>query len=1126
MKKSHLARLLAVVLMLVCAIPAFTQSNTAQLTGTVVDSQGAVVPGASITLTSARGKVIALTSSSTGFYTANALDPEQYSIEVKLSGFKTITQNITLQTQQQAELNFTLQPGSTSESVEVTSDVPLVNSVSSSVSGVIEAAQITELPLNGANFTQLATLVPGVTRGVPGGQQTGEGNQAETFRYSGNGGASLSVNGLRPQANNFLLDGFDNNESLVNTIVFFTSPEAIQEFRVDTSVAPAEFGRAGGGIVNSTFKSGTNTWHGSAFEFFRNSALDANGVDYFDPITNGKATPKAPFKRNQFGGTLGGALIKNKLFIFGDYQGLRQSKPASLDFASVPTDMMRTGNFSELLGLQNSSGQTQSPIQLYHAATNKTVPYVGNIIPSTAFVTAGQNYLNAYPQPNVAGTNSQCGLVSTIDGACLQRNFEIERQQIQNYDDFDIRADYILRSQDSMFLRYSYDKATDTTTTRLPGLPAGFGSGLQFTYPRSWAYEETHTFSPTVVNEFRFGWIRTNLGYVPPYDNVPLAQNLGIPNANTLGLLGGGALIGGYNSQLEYTGDYGPYQVPENTYQLADSVSWTKGHHTFKFGTNLMWRQVNLFRPKAGKGYFFISGNGSDPYSTGYEISDVLAGFMNNYQVGPALGYAGTRSWENGLFAQDDWRITSRLTLNLGLRWDLLTWPTEVHNRQSNFDVNPGSATYGQIVLPGQAGYSDSFIPTDKKDFAPRIGMAYDLFGTGKSVIRGGYGIFYFVDRGGIDNQLAQNAPFAGVAQYNYTQGYRFTLSGEAPMNSTDPTQGGTVAMPDKNNFALDYTNPANLSVVSYLKSNVPANVQEWNLQFEQALGTNSSLMVAYVGNKGTHLTTYYDLNRQFYNAPNGMKNFQTLGGSDTVHDTNGNSNYNSFQSQFTRRLNRGLQISAQYTWSHAIDDSPGAFDANNTVDYFNLRHERANSDLDVRHRFVFSSLYELPFGKGRQFGGNWNGLTNAILGGWQITPIVSFNSGSPFDVSYGSNSPASRPDLAGALHQSNSVSSLYFNTSAFVAPPSSGGVLLAPGTAPRNPFTGPGTDNVDVSVQKTFSVTERVKTEFRAEMFNALNTPHFGQPDGNYSDGTFGKVTSVGSDSWREVEFALRILF
>ncbi|ABF40503.1 TonB-dependent receptor [Candidatus Koribacter versatilis Ellin345] len=1123
MKKSYLAILLATVLVLLCAFPALAQSNTAKLTGTVADAQGAVVPGVSITVTSSKGRATTVQSNASGFYTIAALDPDTYNVDVKQSGFKPITQKITLQTAQQAELNFTMQLGSTSETVEVTSDVPLVDAISSNVSAVIVGRQITELPLNGNNFTQLATLVPGVTRGMPANQQSGEGNQAETFRYAGNGGSAISVNGLRQQANNFLLDGFDNNESLVNTIVFFPPTEAIQEFRVDTSVAPAEFGRAGGGIVNSSIKSGTNSWHGSAFDYLRNSVLDAK------TYALGPNDPKPPFRRNQFGGAIGGAIIKNKLFIFGDYQGLRQAQPASLDFATVPTDMMRSGDFSELLGLQRVDGTAVAPIQIRHAGANSSadyVNYVGNIIPSADFVGAGQAYLNAYPEPNVSATNTHCGLVSTLDGLCLQQNYMVQRQQIQNFDDFDIRADYVLRTQDTMFLRYSYGHETDVTTSRLPALPAGFGSGDQFSMPRSWAFGETHTFSPNILNEFRFGWIRANLGYLPPFDDQALSANLGIPNANTSSLLGGGALIGGYNGQLEYTGDYGPYQVPENTYQLADNVSWIKGHHSFKFGANLMWRQVNLFRPKAGKGYFFISGNGGDAFSTGYEVSDVLAGFMNNYQVGPALGFAGTRSWENGIFAQDDWRITNRLTLNLGFRWDVLTWPTEVHNQMSNFDLNPGSGTYGQVVLPGTHGYNDSFVPTDWHNFAPRVGFAYNLFGNGKSVVRGGYGMFYFVDRGGIDNQMAQNAPFAGVSQYNYTNGYRFTLGGQAPLNSVDPTQGGAVGMPDKNDFNIDFTNPANLSMVSYLNRNVPASVQEWNLQFEQELGVNTSFMLAYVGNKGTHLTSYHDFNRQFYNQANGDKNFPAMG-SLTVHDTSGNSNYNSLQAQLTRRMTKGLQFNASYTWAHAIDDSQGAFDANNgVVDYFNLAHERANSLLDFRQRFVFNALYELPFGHGRQWGNSWNGVTNAVLGGWQFNPILTLSSGSPFDLG-GIGNPQTRPDLVGQLHQLNSVNGMWFDTSAFAVPASNGtGVFLAPGTAPRNPFTGPGTEIFDFSVQKTFAITERVRTEFTSQFFNAFNTPQFAQPDGNFYDGNFGRVTNTRLNSERQVQFGLRVLF
>ena len=322
---------------------AFGQTNSARLTGTVTDAAGAVVPGATISVTDVGTQHnVTVASDDSGNYVVNALPPAEYVIEVKKEGFKSSSQHVTLQTQQVAALNVTLQVGQASQVVNVEADVPLVESASSNISEVVTGRQITELPLNGRTLTQLATLIPGVTRGVPTGQATGAGNNAETFRYNGTGGASLSVNGLRPQNNNFLLDGVDNNESLVNTIIFFPPADAIQEFRVDTSVAPAEFGR-GSGVVNSTFRSGTNTWHGSAFYFHRNSKLDAE-----PRFLQGK---KPPFRRHQFGGSGGGALLKDKLFVFGDYQGWRESKPYSQDTATVPTDLMRQGDFSELLGL-------------------------------------------------------------------------------------------------------------------------------------------------------------------------------------------------------------------------------------------------------------------------------------------------------------------------------------------------------------------------------------------------------------------------------------------------------------------------------------------------------------------------------------------------------------------------------------------------------------------------------------------------------------------------------------------------------------------------------------------------------------------------------------------------------
>ena len=829
---SSFHKIATLLVLLFLAAFAVAQTNTARLSGTVSDSAGAVVSGATVTVTNVgTGRAVTANTDEAGNYVIPALPPSEYHVEVKQSGFKSVTQNVTLQTQQVAVLNLVLEVGQVTENVTVTTDLPVIETGSSNISDVVVGRQITELPLNGRNFTQLATLVPGVTRGVQQGQASGAGNQAETFRYGNTGGASLSVNGLRPQNNNFILDGVDNNESLVNTVIFFPPAESIQEFRVDTSVAPSEFGRAGGGVVNTSFKSGSNQYHGSAFWFLRNDNLDAKR--YFEP------GPKSEFKRHQFGGTFGGPIIKDKLFVFGDYQGLRQYLPLSQDRATVPTDLMRQGDFSELL-------QLADPIQIKDPITG--LPLAGNLIPAAEIIAPGQNYLNAYPEPNVTGDNSRCGQ-STTTGICIKQNYLVQRTQIQNFDDFDVRVDYNLSSRDLVFGRYSYGRDKSDTSSRLPALPAGFGSGLQANYPRSFAFGETHTFSPNIVNEFRFGWIRTKFGYTPPFNDEPLSANLGIPNANTLSILGGGALIGGFNDQLEYTGDYGPYQVPEQTWQFSDSLSYIRGKHSLKFGAQILRRQVNLFRPFAGKGYFFLFGNGGGDSPTGYEVSDVLAGWVNQYSVGPALGFSHTRNWETGYFVQDDWKINRKLTLNLGLRYDLYTWPEEENNLQANFDVPTG-----QLVLPGQLGYPKALIDTDKNNWAPRLGFAYDLMGDGKSVLRGGFGIFYFLDRGGIDNQLAQNPPFSGQYTLNFTDGVRINLQGAAPNGSTDPTLAGTADMPSKGPLNVDLTAPTGVSVISYPKDSQNSSAYQWNLQFQRELGANMGVSVGYVSLAGLAL--------------------------------------------------------------------------------------------------------------------------------------------------------------------------------------------------------------------------------------------------------------------------------
>ena len=978
--------LIAVGVLAVFVSVALAQTDTGSLQGTVTDSSGAVVSGASVSVTNlGTSRVVTVQTGGGGDFSVPTLNPGPYKVEVKAANFKTVTQTVTLQVGQVLPLNFSLPTGAVTETVEVSSAAPQVAADSSDLGAVIQGRQVIDLPINARNFTTLATLVPGVTRGNnTNGDATGASGNAETYRYNSSGGASLSVNGLRPQANNFLLDGFDNNESLVNTIIFFSAPDAIQEFRVATNVAPAEFGRAGGGVINTAIKSGTNQIHGTVYEFFRNSALDARA---WTTATNPK---KNPFHQNQFGGSAGAPIIKNKLFIFGDYQGFRSSFPLPTDYASVPTVNERNSGFT------NFSDTLSSGILIYNPITH--TPFPGNII-TTPLNPAAVNYLNAYPLPNCNNSiNTNCHF--------LTQNYAVTRQSIQTINDFDVRGDWNIRAKDTAFFRYSYGNDNLTTTSRLPNLPAGFGSGTNPTKPWAAVMEETHLFTPNLINEFRFGYIHTEFGYTPPFDNVPLSANLGIVNANVNAngqpdpQLGGGALIGGYNNQLEYTGDYGPYLVPQNTWQEADNLSWVKGKHTMKFGANILRRQVNFFRPLTGKGFFFLYGNGttdggaqkadgSNVPISGYELTDLLIGFTNNYQVGPVLGDSQTRNWEAGFYGQDDWRITRRLTLNLGLRWDLLTWPVEKSNHQANFDIFTG-----QLQIAGQDGNSRSFVPVSYSNWAPRIGFAFDPMGDGKSKFSGGYGIFYFVDRGGISNQLAQNPPYSGQVNYSFANGNRITFTGQTTPGTQDANgicltscnaAGATGALPSKGPIQVDLNNPANVAIsIATLPSNKTPNVQEWNFQYERQI-TNSIVMdLAYVGTKGTHLTTYYNYNRQYYDSPTNTVNWPQLGTINT-QATVGNSTYNALQASLNRRFNNGLQFGASYTWSHAIDDSPGAFDnyvANGAspVDYRDLAAERASSNLDTRQRLVVNGIYELPFGKGEKWGSGWNRITNAFL--------------------------------------------------------------------------------------------------------------------------------------------------
>jgi roadblock/LC7 domain-containing protein len=1100
--------LLVAILCLTTFISAQTESGRVQ--GTVTDTSGAAIAGATVTVTDlGTGRVVTAQTSEEGAYSILSLQPGRYQIAVTQTNFKTTKQEVTVEVAQNATLNFSLEPGAVTETVTISTDVPQVETSTSAIGEVIQGREAVELPLNGRNVLELARLTPGVTQGIPGGFASGAGGNAETYRGGNTGGAALSINGQRTQANNFLLDGVDNNESLVNTINIFPSAEAIQEFRVQTSVAPAEFGRGGGGIINSVIKSGRNDLYGSAFLFLRNDDLDAR------PTFN---STKSEFRRGQFGGTLGGPIVfpnfgdggpqifngRDKLFFFADYEGLRQFLPFGQELATVPTAEFRNGNFAALL-------DPSINIQLRDPLTGLPVP--GNrldLLPGNRLNQVGLNYLRAYPLPNRPG---------------VFNNYAVTRNQTTNADTFDVRIDANLSQSNQLFGRFSWGRFDQTTSSRLPALPAGFGSGTNPTRTRAFVVGLNTAVSANLFNELRVQVNRIKYGYTPPFFDTPVSANLGIPNANRDAQLGGGALIGGYNGQLEYTGDFGPYIVPQDTYQIVDSISYTTGDHTLKFGGTILRRDVALYRPNRGKGYFFLVGNG-DPSQCGnsagttrFEQADLLIGFVCNYQIGPPFGTVGTRNWENGAFIQDDWRATRRLTFNLGLRYEYFTNPTEQYARQANFDISTG-----RLVLAKDK--RDSLTETDKNNFSPRVGFAYDIGGDGKSVIRGGYGIFYFLDRGGIDNQLAQNPPFSGFSVYSFESGFRITLSGRAP-NGTLDSRLATGPLPLGDVSGIDLNNPQNVDVLAVLPDNKTSNVQQFNVQYQRQLTNSTAVSIGYVGTRGRNLILYYNLNGRIVepgtnvNCPRALVNGRCFPGINAarVRDDNGKSQYDSLQIQLERRFTRGWQYRAAYTFSKTKDNGEGAFDSVADTN-INFIEPFGRSRIDFPHVFSFESVFDIPFGRGRQFGSDIHPVVDAFIGGWQLNGIFRAQSGQPFDV----RRNGVRVDLIGEPY-TGETSGRYLDPAAFREAPTG-----RFGNLERNSLRSPSTYQLNLGVTKNFGIYEDVRLQFRTEFFNIFNTPQLTVPNtdlGNLDPNNgFGTIRSTQAFTNRQIQFGLRLEF
>ncbi len=872
--------------------------------------------------------------------------------------------------------------------------------------------------------------------------------------------------------------------------------------------------------MQSSIKSGTNQIHGSAFEFARSSLFDANPNYTF---LGASPAPAPPFKRNTFGGSFGGPVWKDHVFLFGDYQGLRDSYPYGLEQVSVPTLAMRNGDFSQLLGTGLTNAPSITPAGVTTTVVNGGIydpetgqQFAGNIIPRNRLNPAAINYLNAFPLPNVQGTSGG-----------VQNNYQTDRTNIDHANTFDVRADANLNTRDRVFFRFIYDNTNFTRTSQLPNLPAGYASGENFVHGRGYALGETHTFGLSVVNEFRAGYNRYTFANVPPFSGTPISAPLGIVNANRNANLGGGALIGGNGSSIDYTGDYGTYAVPENTYQFNDAVTYVRGPHSFRLGGNGIRRDVAFFRPISGKGYFNF-GNGD---FTGYPVAEMLTGFVDTYGIGAQNGFFGTRNYEIGAFVQDDWKVSQNLTLNLGFRWDLITFPTEEHNRQSALDPNTGT-----IELAGVNGVPRSIINNNFNNYGPRVGFAYNPYSNGRTVLRGGYGIFYFLDRGGIDNQLGQQVPFGGSVSYAAGQGSRIAFTGQAPTGSTNNTAAtAALPLPGYPNFNPN-SPPAGINVFAVERTEKLPSVQQYDLQVQQQFGEKTVITVGYVGNKSTHLATGLNDNTNALGQANTKTVTYPNLGQVILNNTSGVAHYNSFQAQLNYKVHTGFTFTSSYTWSHNIDNTDGYLGlyAVSPLNVNDPAGNKGNSSLDQRNVFVASALYDLPFGHGHAFGSDWGHGLELAAGGWQINTIVQAETGTPFSIlfnQYG-NTFSPRANAVTPVQVTHSVAGPYF-TGAFTVPAAG-----QEGNTGRNEFYGPGLATGDVSLFKTLHITERFGTELRAEIFNVTNTPQFGGPDTTLQDASsnngvyttagtrFGRITSVRLASERQMQMAVRFVF
>lgn len=1085
------------------------QVNTGGISGTVVDKTGAVLSGARVSVTrNATGESKSLSTNGQGLYLVNLLEPGVYKVAVQASGFEeAVRDGVVVGVNQTVRLDFSLIVGSSKLVMEVSAAPPLVDTEKSSLGTVEEEKRIVDLPLNGRNFVLLAGLGPGVNAGVAGA--AGSGQTFETGRAN----LAFSVNGMGVLNNNFLLDGLDNNEFGNSVAIAVPPPDAIQEFRIESNAMSAEFGR-GGAAVNLALKSGTNGVHGSAYEFLRNDAMDA--INYFD-------RRKSPYKRNQFGATLGGPIVKDKTFFFGDYQGsrIRQSIPF---FSTVPTLEDRTGDL------------TDTGTQLIDPFTGTLLnPSNPTVVPANRIDRVGQNVINLYPKPT--------------DLTAVANNYFADQAAPSNENSFDIKINHNPRDTDGLSAHYTFDDYKSTHPGPLGSLGGEFccpnqGENKAQTLGGTWS----HVFSPSWVNTFLAGYTRYLVHADPFNKGKNLSEQIGIPNANRGDLVSSGLSYFGISGYTPL-GDsaFTPEFVAENIYQIGDTLNIVKGKHSVKVGVDFLRQQRNFFQTAFPRGDFTISG-----VYTGNALGDLMLGIPNYTERDTLRSRDYTRYWQISEFVQDDIRLTHNLTLNLGLRYDIFS---PAGKNVANFNMNTAIVDVG--YGPNSKPYAG--VKFDKNDWGPRIGFAWSPFSDSKTVLKSAFGIFYGSPGNGFDD-IGENPPLLAAETQQYS-------------SSGPPVAGQSLAA----GFPATVTFSDPLHPAGQVKTTGPKHLMprmfEWNLSMQHQFGQTWVLQAGYVGTHGYHLWNHevsnlnqpvQPLDSNFSDATGNMgrpyfSQQPNLSSILPIDLPQFQMSYNSFQTSLNKRFSRGLNMLLAYTLAHNLGNTDGQY-GGTIQNPYNLKAAFGPVAPDIRHRFSASLVYELPVGKGKRFLGNAGKFTDMLLGGWQMTGITTIQSGQAFSgalsfdpTNTGTLIPlpdqihnprdfsfdiADQGNIFGCSNPGHQTLDCYYNQAAFAIPALAPGQTVAHrfGNAPVNGLRGPDLVNQDFGIVKTFAITERQKLQFRAEAFNIANHPNFDLPGGarpisvgypSVVDVPGGAaITSTVPDSQREIQFALKWSF